>query len=203
MCRRLTATKLSFADCDPASCLPHRQGDQKGKLFVGRVTDKKFRSDSTSQPVSQHCEVHGFAAKVGDDAALILINREVRATQRLCFPGVDPARAARLVVGGTDFAMGVVEPIPGPDFRGTLARAKLPVEGCARLLNPPERPELLPVQFEDKRVESAARLRTHSTMRDDGGGLISGGRSGKLIGKDAAGRPAAHRRAGNGSAADF
>jgi hypothetical protein len=99
--------------------------------------------------------------------------------------------------------MGVVEPIPCPDFRGAFARAKLPVEGCARLFNPPERPELLPVQFEDKRVESAARLRALRAVRDDGGGLISGSRSGKLIGKAEAGCPAAHHRAGRRSAADF
>ena len=95
--------------------------------------------------------------------------------------------------------MGEVEPIPRPDFLGAFARASPPVEGCARLFDLPESLELLPIQFEDKRVESTARLRALGAVRDDDGNLIGGGRSGKLLGQKTAGIPGAHRMAGRGS----
>ena len=62
---------------------------------------------------------------------------------------------------------------------------------------------MLPIQFEDKRVESTARLRALGAVRDDDGNLIGGGRYGKFLCQETAGFPAAHRRAGRGSAADW
>lgn len=61
---------------------------------------------------------------------------------------------------------------------------------------------MLPIKFEDERVESTARLRALGAVRDDDGNLIGGGRGGKLLCQETAGVPGAHRRAGRGSAVE-
>ena len=79
---------------------------------------------------------------------------------------------AGFVIGGTGLAVGEVEPAGCPDVGRTLAGSEPPVEGSARLFEPPECLELLPIQFEDKRVESTAGLRALRAVRDDDRSLI-------------------------------
>lgn len=180
----------------------HRQRDQKGEFCVGGFDDAIRRTDGAGYPGGQGFEVHGFAAQVGDDAAIILVDREVGAADRFGFLVVDPAGAAALVVGGAGFAVGVVEPVSGPDFFGALAGGEAPVEGGARFAELPEGLELFPFQFKNEHVKSATRLGALGAMGDDGGDLIGGGRCGKLGGQATAGVVGAHGKTALGSVAE-
>lgn len=180
----------------------HRQRDQERKFRVGRFDDAIRRSDGAGYPGGQDVKVYGFAAQVGDDAAIVFVDREVGAADRFGFLVVDPAGAAALVVGGAGFAVGVVEPVSGPDFFGALAGGEAPVEGGARFAELPEGLDLFPFQLKNEYVESAARLRAFGAMGDDGGDLIGGGRCGKLGGEATAGVVGAHGKTALGSVAE-
>lgn len=170
---RANRRSTAVARC-PAGSL-HRERHNKRKLFIGGLGDAISLPDEPGYPTGQRLGVNCLATKIRNDTALVLVYREIRTPSGFECLIVNTAQAVRFVVGRASFSMGVVGTVHRTNFHGSLACRQPPVEGSARLVEPPECLDLLPIQFEDERIEATTWRQALGAVRDNDSLLIAGG----------------------------
>lgn len=180
----------SVARCSAGSL--HRKRHNKRKFFIGGLDDAISLPDETSYPAGQRLGVNCLATKIRNDTALVLVYREIRTPSGFDCLIVNTAHAVRFVVGRASFSMGVVGPVHRTNFHGSLACRQPPIEGSARLVEPPECLDLLPIQFEDERIEATTWRQTFGAVWDNDSLLIAGGGQSEPLRQKTSGLMLAH-----------